>query len=526
MMFKRKKTIWNISTPARLIFHHNPLEGFQSHEHDEKMKKKEGIPVDADVQPERPVEPELKEVRERFRGRDYALAAGFQQDPRKKEDFRFLPPRQKLEYLARLKVSKEKAESYLASAVIKQTSKNPATGEDVVTLIPARQYIETARRFHMQDYNNAPAYEKVPKVTPGLRTPELALDTTTVALGGTMMEGIAAEFPTKPSVIPGSGDPSSALRAFESFAANKSEDELKGSTVLVAFDREMFTSGSFQQYMKDAEMLFTSIKEKGMVAVVSDPLNLGDLSASKENWKAYRDLLAELYQKGYIGSLLGMAAATTHRRRSGQIDPDFFQGGKFTDAFNKLGSNGFVAAVNLAHGHRTLDAEGLPVERAVSSDAERYYYGPGKNVEGSGETTELLPPFPCIADIQDERVKRSLQHLGVMMVSIEFGAVGYTRQQAEEHIHSTQAEIDRAEQEGHDMKFARLELNRTMSDIYFVYAWLAYRRYKGRIKGQNATRAEVVKEIDYAERMNLKYGFHSKYTEEIDKLKEGLDKAL
>lgn len=502
-----------------MVFHRNPLEGHHAQEHDEKaekMKKKEGVPIDteqlAGKAMERPVEPELREVRERLRGRDYAQAASFEQDPRKKEDHRFLPLKYKVEYLAHLKVDKAQADNYLNRLVIEQSG----------VRIPAREYIATARMRHMESYNAAPAYDKVPKVTPCLRTPELAVDTKVFALGGSMMEGIAGRFPNGPLVMPGSGNPSDALKAFESFADGKSTEELKGATVLVAFDRGMFTSSSFDQYMKDTEALFKLIKEKEMVAVVADPLNIGDLQASKENWKAYRNLLATLYQKGYIRSLIGMGNATTDRSMKG-IHEQFMAGGKYTDAFNQLASNGFVAGVNLAHGKRTLDEELLPVERAVNADAEVYYYGTGRKVEGTGPTAELLPPFPSIADIPDETVKRSLWHLGTMMVAIEMGAVSYSVEEAEKHIHAAQAEIDRAEKEGQDMTLAKLEFKRAISDIYFVYAWTAFQRLK-RVPPE-ATHKEVTDAIEYAEKMNKRYGFHPRFTEQIKKLKEALSKA-
>lgn len=518
-MFKPFYTFGKFFRPKRLVFHRNPLEGYHSHEQSEateKMKKKEGIPINAEVahkSQERTVDPELKEVRERLRGRDYAQAASFEQDPRKKEDFRFLPLKHKMEYLAYMKVSKAQAESFLDRLVINQSGIG----------IPAREYIATARLRHMESYNAAPAYDKVPKVTPGLRTPELAVDTKIFAIGGSMMEGIAGRFPGKPSVLPGSGNPSGGLKAFESLVAEKSADELKGATVLVAFDREMFTSGSFDQYMKDTETLLKLVKEKEMVAVVSDPLNIGDLQGNKENWKAYRNLLATLYQKGYIKSLIGMANATTDRSMKG-VHEQFMQGGTFTAAFHQLASNGFVAGVNLAHGKRTLDEELLPVERAVNADTEVYYYGSGRKAEGTGATTELLPAFPSIADIPDETVKRSLWHLGTMMAAIEMGAVSYTVKEAETHMHQTKAEIDRAEKEGIDMTLAKLEYKRVISEIYYMYAWTALQRLKGRRPG-GATREQVITAIEYAEKMNLTYGFHPRFTEQVKKLREALSQA-
>ncbi|MFH1410314.1 MAG: hypothetical protein ABIG80_02005 [Patescibacteria group bacterium] len=502
-------------------------------------------------------DPELKEVRERLQGSDYAQAASFEQDPRKKEDFRFLPLRYKVEYQA-LKTDEER-NRYLNTTVIEQTSKN-SEGKPVTIRIPALQYIEQSRRNAVGHYERMDSYYKVPKVTPGLKTPELVADTRVYAMGGALMTDVAKRFPGKPDVMANSGNPTEALGAFESFIKGKSPDELKGSTVIIAFDPEMFGSPSIAKYMNDTETLLKRIKEAGMVAVMADPLNIGDFEfnnvppyiapgqskeapiysahesvgyrRAKRWWDAYRNLLGTLYRQGYMGALIGLGNATSARNTIG-IHENFLKvpkkpGKGYSDACNQLAMNGFVAGVNLAHGKRTLDEELLPVERSVNADTEIYYYGKGKSLPQAPDsaqaalpTTELLPSFPCITDILDERVKHGLWEIGSIPAALELGQIHYALAKTESRIRDVQEEIDRAEQEGLDMKFARLEFNRAISEIYFVYAWIAFRKYKGERPGK-ASKEEVLSAIEYAEKMDRKYHFHPRFAEQVKKLRNTL----
>ncbi|MFH0838537.1 MAG: hypothetical protein V1880_04705, partial [Patescibacteria group bacterium] len=101
------------------------------------------------------------------------------------------------------------------------------------------------------------------------------------------------------------------------------------------------------------------------------------------------------------------------------------------------------------------------------------------------------------------------------------GQIHYTLTKTEARIRDVQEEIDRAEQEGLDMKFARLEFNRAISEIYFVYAWIAFRKYKGKRPGK-ANKEEVVSAIEYAEKMDRKYHFHTRFAEQVKKLRKAL----
>lgn len=494
---------------SRAAFHHDV---FASHSHPETGKEhpqKKG-------QGQNP-EDEASQLEQRFEAKEtqentYLASASFFQDPRRMERWRFLSPVMKVAYFSL-----------------------PESGRQAY-LDKHSEYLEASYQASLRLYENLPQASKVPKVQPSLRTPELAVKGEMYALGGRIVEGVSKNFPAKIQHFPGSGDPESALQIFETTIAKLPEDKLKGATILLAFDEELFTSEKPEEsYTQATKKLLEAIKKAGMTAVFAEPLKIGrnrynniqeQMSETKsaQRRQRYLDFVSKCYQEGLVGSMVGIGAALISRNTMGVHEKFLNDPNDPSKGLNEEGMkysvNGFIAGINIAHGHRTLDAELLPVER-TSADPEIYYHGQGKKTEGAKGTTELVPGFPNLSDIKDPNIKHNLERLGELPFCLEALGISYTYSDIEKMIADTQDLIQKAKAKGEDVTLAELELKRQTAEVYFAYAYKALQDAK---KGPTTARIEAARRsIEEAKKKDAQYGFTDTFRKGLKKVEEALE---
>lgn len=506
-MFNFHRTTRQSFLPSRNVFHHDV---FGSHpetarEHADKNPKGQNPEAEAGQLEQRF---ETKETQEN----QYLASASFFQDPRKMERWRFLSPVMKVAYFAL-----------------------PESGRKAY-LDKHNEYLEASYQASLRLYENLPQASKVPKVQPSLRTPELAVRGEIYALGGRIVDGVSKNFPAKVQHFPGSGDPESALQVFESTVAKLPADKLQGATILLAFDEELFRSDkSEESYTQATNKLLEAIKKAGMVAVFAEPLKIGrnrydniqqqmGETQAAQRRQRYLDFVSKCYQEGLVGSMVGLGAALISRNTMGIHEKYLNDPNDPSKGLNEEGMkysvNGFIAGINIAHGHRTLDDQLLPVER-TSSDPEIYYHGQGKKVEGAKGTAELVPGFPSVADIKDPELKHNLERIGQLPFYLEVLGVSYTYADIEKMISDTQALIQKAKEKGEDTRVAELELQRQTAEVYFTYAYKALQEAK---KGPTGPRIDAARRaIEEAKKKDAQYGFTDTFRKNLKKVEEALE---
>jgi len=494
--------------PKRMVYHHEVFgTGAHHPEHAEKPSTQE----------QKDKTDEAQQLEERFEAKEtnetkYLASASFMQDPRKMERWRFLTPVMKVAYFSL-----------------------PESGRKAY-LNKHNEYLEASFQASLRLYEKMPAASKVPKVQPSLSTPELTVKGEIYALGGRIVEGVSKSFPAKVQHFPNSGDPERALNVFESSIAKLPEDKLKGSTILLAFDEELFSSQKPEEaYMQATKKLLEGIKKVGMVAVFAEPLKVGknkynnigeqqkEMNSAQRRQK-YLDFVSKCYQEDLVGSMVGLGAALISRNTMGVHEKFLNDPNDPSKGLNEEGmkysANGFIAGINIARGHRALDEELLPIER-TSSDPEIYYHGPGKKVDGVKPTTELVPKFPTLADIKDPNLKHNLERLGELPFYLEALGVSYTYADIEKMVSETETLIQKTKEKGEDTTLAELELKRQTAEVYFTYAYKALQDAK---KGPTADRiTKAQNAIDEAKKKDSQYGFTTKFRESLKKVEKALE---